>query len=190
MKPGPSFYWPICSKCAGNEPAAKKLAEGAIVVAQAMGYERLELHAREHMEGRSIIRQFQEKLAELSEEDEDVHLADESDEMLRDMARHTMASLELSSDRLPVLEGECLALRMIAQERVGWCRYIQMIQDLTHTKHPATHYHTDPQRRCVCEKHGYESKIESTDAHGVIEAFKQTYCTNAPIVIRRGERKG
>ena len=91
---------------AGNEPAAKKLAEGAIVVAQAMGYERLESHAREHIEGRSIFQQFQEKLTERSKEDEDVHLADESDEMLRDMARHTMASLELSSDRLPVLERE------------------------------------------------------------------------------------
>ena len=79
---------------------------------------------------------------------------------------------------------------MIAQERVGWCRYIQMIQDLTHTRHPATHYRTDPQRMCVCEKHGYESKIESTDAQGVIEAFKQSYCGIAPIAIRRGERVG
>jgi hypothetical protein len=78
---------------------------------------------------------------------------------------------------------------MIARERMGFCRHIGLIQDLRHTAHPATRYVTDPSRACVCEKLGYRSNVESTDAATVIVAFKRTYCDGCPDRDPKGRQR-
>jgi hypothetical protein len=172
----------------GQDQAAKKLAEGAVVVARAMGYRRLELHALEYIEGKTIIQMFQEELAGRNAVDEDVHTADESDENVRAVARFTLDSLGLPPERLPVLEREAASCRLIARERVDFCRHIGLIQDLRHTAHPGTCYATDPSRACVCEKLGYRSNVESTDAETVISAFKRAYCEGCPARDPKGRK--
>jgi hypothetical protein len=160
----------------GQEQAAKNLAEGAVGVARAMGYSRLESHAREYLDGRTLFQIFQAELAKREAVDEDVRIADETDEAVRRMARFSLASLRLPQDRLPVLEREAASLRLIARERVNFCRHIGLIQDLSHTLSPTTCYATDPSHACVCEKLGHRSNVESTDAATVIGAFKRAYC--------------
>jgi hypothetical protein len=161
---------------AGQEGAAKSLAEGALVVAQAMSYARLEAHAGEHITGQTIVRQFEAKLAERQQEDEDVHIADAADEDLRGMARHTLRSIGLPAERLPVVERECFSLRTIARERISWCQHLQLLQNLIHQQSPSTHYRTDPPRVCRCDLHGYTSALEHPDPDTVIAAFKQAHC--------------
>jgi hypothetical protein len=164
----------------GHEQAAKKLAEGAVGVARAMGYSRLESHAREYTDGRTVLQNFEAALAKRKAVDEDVHIAEECDEAMRSMARFSLASLGLPQERLPVLERDADSLRLIARERVDFCRHIGLIQDLSHTLSPATCYATDPSRACVCEKLGHRSNVESTDAATVIGAFKRAYCEACP----------
>jgi hypothetical protein len=165
---------------AGQEGAARGLAEGALVVAQAMSYVRLEAHAREHLTGQTIVRQFEAKVAERQQEDEDVHIADATDEELRGMARHTLGSIALPPERLPVVERECFSLRTIARERITWCRHLQLLQNLLHQQSLSTHYRTDPPRVCRCELHGYTSAIEHPDPDVVIRAFKEAHCAGCP----------
>jgi hypothetical protein len=81
---------------------------------------------------------------------------------------------------LPVIERDMISERDIARERLNWCRHIELIQDLEHTRHPSTHYRQDPDRHCRCAKHGYESLIGSTDWHLVIKSFKMALCLNCP----------
>ena len=170
----------------GQNRAAKKLAEGAVGVARAMGYARLESHAREYLDDRTIFQNFQQTLANRNAVDEDIHIANESDEAVESMARFSMASLGLPQDRLPVLIREAASLRTIARERVDFCRHIGLIQDLKHTWHPVTCYATEPSRACVCEKLGHKSKVESTDAATVITAFKGAYCNSCPHRFPKG----
>jgi hypothetical protein len=153
---------------AGQDQAAKKLAEGAIVIARAMNYPRLESHASEYIEGRTSFQQFRSSLARRRAEDEDVHIANEPDEGVRSVAQFVLDSLELPLDRLPVLVREATSIRTIARERISWCRHLNLIQDLRHTLNPATCYLTDPNRACECEKHRFRSSIEHTDADVVI----------------------
>jgi hypothetical protein len=164
----------------GQGQAAKKLAEGAVVVARAMGYWRLESHALEYIEEATIFQRFQGELAKRKAVDEDVHTADESDEKVRAVARFTLDSLGLPAERLPVLERDADACRQIARERVDFCRHINLVQDLSHTLSPSTCYATDPSRACVCEKLGHKSNVRSTDAPAVISAFKGAYCNGCP----------
>lgn len=164
----------------GQPQAAKKLAEGAVVVARAMGYSRLESHAREYIVDATVFQKFQETLAKRKAVDEDVHTADESDDEVRAIARITLDSLGLPSERLPVLERDAESCRQIARERVDFCRYITLVQNLSHTLSPSMCYATDPSRACVCEKLGHKSNIRSTDAGAVISAFKGAYCNGCP----------
>ena len=160
----------------GNNPAAQKLAEGAVVVAQAMGYGQLEAGARAIIESRSIFKCFTESMANEVSSDEDVNYANAADEFLKGTAEHTLRSLRFPVERLPILEREFVSRRTIARERLHWCRHLQLIQNLAHEQHPSTHFATDPKRACICEEFKYESRIEDTDADAVIAAFKGTYC--------------
>jgi Domain of unknown function (DUF4365) len=164
----------------GQSQAAKNLAESAVVVARAMGYSRLESHALEYIEEATLFQQFQKSVAQRKAIDEDVHTADEPDDTVRAVARFTLESLGLPLDRLPFLERESEACRQIARERVDFCRHLNLIQDLRHTLSPSTCYAIDPDRACVCEKHGHESRIRHPDATAVISGFKGAYCQGCP----------
>ncbi len=161
----------------GQVEAAKGLAEGVLVVAIAMNYQRLESHARDHITGQTMVRQFEAKVIERQLQDEDKILANEPDENIRRLARFYLNSRNLPDSRLPFIERESFSLRTVAQERVNWCRHIQLLQDRRHEQSPFTHYQTDPPRVCHCELHRYESAIAIPDPGTVIAAFKQAYCT-------------
>jgi hypothetical protein len=160
----------------GDRKSAQLLAEEALVVAQAMCFSRLESHAREYTDGPTSFEQFQATIAARRAQDEDMLLANDTDDRLRELALSSLEAMRLPADRLPVAEREWQSLRLIARERVGWCRHINLMQDKSHTLHPATCYLTDPPRFCVCEKHGYEANIRDPDPEAVINAFKKAYC--------------
>ncbi len=86
----------------------------------------------------------------------------------------------LSQERLPVVQRDCFSSRDMAQERIGWCRHIELIQNLGHMQNHQTAYLTDPMRRCICDKHGYQSLIEDSDWTALVQAFKKTYCDGCP----------
>jgi hypothetical protein len=173
----------------GHGQAARNLAEGALVAAEAMSYPRLAGHARDHLDQRTEARQFEALLAERLAVDDDVHLAGETDEVLRGVARHTLDTLGLPADRLPILEREWGYYRAIARERVDWCRHLDLIQDPRSVEEPATYYHDDPPRACRCEKHGYRSTAESPDGAAVIAAFKAAYCASCPDRAPKGRQR-
>lgn len=161
----------------GQVEAAKGLAEGVLEVAIAMNYKRLESHASGHITGQTMVRQFEAKVIERQSQDEDKLLANAPDEIIRRMARFSLNSANLPDSRLPFVERESFSLRTVAQERVNWCRHIQLLQDRRHQQSPITHYQTDPPRVCHCELHRYVSAIAVPDPKTVIAAFKQAYCT-------------
>ena len=160
----------------GEIDSARKLAEECLTFAEAMGYTRLESHARDYTEGPTNFERFQASVAEGRAEDEDVKLAGENDEMLHEVSIHSLRTMGLPADRLPVVERDWHAMRMTAQERVSWCRYLNMKQELGHMKSPATAYETDPARFCVCQKHRYEANVRHSDPAAVIASFKAAYC--------------
>jgi hypothetical protein len=165
---------------AGNREGATALAQEALTVALAMNYPRLESHAREYTDGPTNFERFQSIIAERWAQDEDVLRAEDTDERLLRLARYTLEMMRLPEDRLPVLVRDAQSLRLIAQERLAWCRHINLKQDLTHTLLPQTAYLTDPDRFCVCDKHGHEGRVRHPDPETVINAFKRAYCDGCP----------
>jgi hypothetical protein len=164
----------------GEVDSAKRLAEECLPVAEAMGYKRLDSHAREYTEGPTSFERFQASLTEGRTQDEDMKLANETDEGLHELSIYSLQTIGLPADRLAVVERDWHAMRMTAQERVRWCRYLNMKQELGHMESPVTAYVTDPARFCVCEKHRREANIRHGDPATVINSFKMVYCAGCP----------
>lgn len=164
----------------GNGTAARNMAEGALTTAMAMGYDGLQTLAEAHISGNTRLRLLESLAITRQNEDEDLGRAGQTDEEVRSLAEFTLDLARLPADRLGNVEREVLSQRLIARERLGWCRHIDLVQDLAHEQDRSTHYAIDPPRKCICHKHRYVSAMEDPDGATVIAAFKQAYCAGCP----------
>lgn len=165
---------------AGQETRAREIAQEVLPIAQAMNYSGIEQRAQEHISGQSILHRSATAADDAPARDSDFSLAGYTPAQIRKTASDTLRALDLPSDRLPVLEREFESYSDIARERLRWCRHIDLIQDIRHTRDQATYYSRDPERLVTCQLFGYRSVIGSTDWKALIAAFKQAYCDGCP----------
>jgi hypothetical protein len=161
----------------GDEALAREKAEEVLPIAEAFQFDKVAKEARDHLAGDPFYRQMQRKFLTELDVDPDFREAKFTDEEMGRYADIVLEASGLPRDRLAVVTREVLSFRDIALERVNWCRHIQLIQDLGHTRSPVTYYAYDPERNCYCEKFRLTSKIGSTDWRVLIETFKNTYCS-------------
>jgi hypothetical protein len=155
---------------------AKEIAEDVLRKSKVMGYANLIERAEKQISGQSLQSLVVETTRSKTEQEKVIDLIQESDESLRQNAAQMLRILELPTDRLPILEREYFSYRDKAREKMNWCRYIDLIQDLRHTLGPESHFKTDPTRFCVCNLYGYRSKFGLPDWSAIISAFKISYC--------------
>ncbi len=165
---------------AGKEREAQEMAQGILPKAQAMNYAGLQERAQHIISGKTLWTVREAADADAATKDMDFSLAEYSPKALSKAARDSHKALDLPINRLSVIEREFQSMQDIARERLQWCRYIELIQDLRHTDHPSTYYQTDPERFCICLMHKYQSVIGSTDWRSLVSAFKQAYCSVCP----------
>jgi hypothetical protein len=134
-----------------------------------------------------MLQRFIALATERKAADEDILLANESDDAIRGPARHTLDTLNLPIDRLPVLEREWLYYRLIARERVGWCRHLDLLEGARYSLPPSACFLTDPPRACQCKKHGHMAAIECAEGEVAVNAFKRAYCDGCPDRSPKGQ---
>jgi hypothetical protein len=171
----------------GEEALAKKLAAEVQPIAEAYQFDKIAKEARDHLAGDPFFRQMQRKFLADLDSDPDFREAKFTDEEIGRYAEDVLVASGLPRDRLAVVTREVLSFRDIAQERVSWCRHIQLIQNLGHTGSPLTFYACDPERYCFCEKYGLASKIGDTDWKVLIQTFKDNYCSGCRERSPKGE---
>lgn len=99
---------------AGQTADAQSIAIEVLPIARAMRYGRLEEVARGHVDGQTTFSRFQAMVAERFAGDEDVHIANLSDDELRSVAKFTLQSAQWPTARLPLVEEQCFADRRMA----------------------------------------------------------------------------
>jgi len=162
----------------GDLACAKELAARIWPEAEAMGFADIAERARELLDDRTILMEFERDWNRFKHTDEDISFGNLSDQELRVFARDGLESLGLPPDRLEVLEQYCKSLREVARERSSWCRHLEMLEDMRQTRNPATAFSVLPSRKCVCVKLGYETENVSSDAQALISDLKRLYCGN------------
>jgi len=162
----------------GDLAGAKEVAEQIYPEAEAMGFANIAQRAKELLDDRTMLMEFEREWARVKQTDEDVWFADQSDDKLQRFARDVLQIMYLPPNRLKVIEQYCQSLREVAQERVQWCRHLEMLEDLRQTRDPSTAFSVLPNRKCVCERFCYETEIITSDGDALIRTFKQLYCAS------------
>jgi hypothetical protein len=160
----------------GDAANAKEIGREVYPIASAMGYLRLAERAKDLLDDKTLLMEFERGWIASKDVDDDIwfSLLPEDDLLL--FANSTLRAYALPENRLPVVREYCRSLREIAGERVNWCRHIEMLENLDQTGDPATAYTAAPDRRCSCQLHGYATTIITSDATSLILSFKQLYC--------------
>jgi hypothetical protein len=160
----------------GNPEEAVRIAREVYPIAKAFRFDNLADTASSYIEGKPYYKKMAEDVRARQPYDEDESIASLSDDDLHSLAEHIREASELPPDRLPHLLQECESWRFIARERLHWCKHIELLDDIVHESHPATHFATDPDRYSECDKHGHRSRFGNPDFNLVIKAFKTAYC--------------
>jgi LuxR family maltose regulon positive regulatory protein len=65
---------------------------------------------------------------------------------------------------------------LVAQQKAEWCRHVEIIQDLRHTRSLDTIYRTIPKKWIVCAELGYRSPHPGRSFEELWPLFKGVYC--------------
>lgn len=160
----------------GNIDTTKKLASSTLPKAQALRYAQTEQRALALIKGETHLKTIKEQWEKIETADPDFAVSQWSDADIRKHATGGIQLLGLSPERLVNAEKDYAAMRVNARERIDWCRYFAILQDLTHTKKRESFYAEDPSRICACELLHYRSQIASQEPEILVSAFKRTYC--------------
>jgi hypothetical protein len=167
---------------AGMMDEAKGVAASALTKAQAIGYGQMADAAQELLDGASAVGGLLAARAYMASVDEDIRIASHVEgEFVSSIAKHAQKTLNLPDDRLPQLEQDAKQMFADAKLRVEWCRHIQVVQDLTHTRSVATAYSTPLKFRCRCVPRRLESSKDFLDLSACIAQFKSRACGGCPL---------
>jgi len=96
---------------------------------------------------------------------------------IQDYADFIIETFKVPEERRENVVIEVLCMRDTVIEKSGWCKHIEIQQDLTHTFSPETLYSENPNRRIVCSKFDYFVDKFSPDWDILIKELKDIYCS-------------
>jgi hypothetical protein len=160
----------------GQSEPAREMARTVAQKAEVMLYAGILDHAIRHIEDRWEVLECARQFTEFRSSDDDFSLAERGDDDIRSFARFCLEQHNLPLDRLGAVESECFALRAVAQTHVNWCRHLELMQDLRHTRDAATMYAEVPDQWCHCTELGLNSKARGKDSVQLLEQFKIDHC--------------
>jgi hypothetical protein len=164
----------------GKGDDERALAQGALVIAEAMGYNLLIERARAHLGNHTVYRNAERAIQAQRALDPDVRLASEADDAIRDVARYTVQSVGLPADRLAVVERDWFVQRRMARERLSHCRNLLLLDTTANDRSRATLFRTDPVRACVCDLHKFRSARPRVELDSLLDDFKRDHCSQCP----------
>lgn len=170
----------------GDLGRAKAAAEKLYPEADAMGFKPIAEEAAEVLEGRTLLMRYEQDIAKSDLRHRDQLHANQTDEELSRMAQHLVKIIGSPPAHPKKLLGYMRSFRFIAQQRCAWCRHLQLWEDLTQTKDPATAFSVSPMRKVICEKFKYVSSAESVDVIAIVEDFKRDFCDSCSARDPRG----
>ncbi len=89
-----------------------------------------------------------------------------------------MDSTGWPEDRRQFVEDDIRKLRIFEKEKAGFCKHLIPLQDLRHTRHPATVYSEDTSYTIACDLLRKRTRIGVTEMDVALNSMKSTHCEN------------
>ena len=93
-------------------------------------------HAKRLLDDDTLLLRWERTYQQMRAEDADLKHASQTDEELSRVAAQMLRSTESPPVRLDVIIELLRSFRQISQERVNWCRHLQILEDLTVNRDP------------------------------------------------------
>ena len=103
-------------------------------------------------------------------------LRPDNEDAIRHLTDHIMQSCGWPEDRRRFVEDDVRKMARTEQEQEEYCRHLQPLQNLLHTRSPHTIYASPTKYTCSCTLLGHKTEIETDDIETVIDAMKRVYC--------------
>jgi len=138
--------------------------------------------------GRRIAELEQKEKGDIlfQENSTDDFLLPDNEESIQMMVDFVMQSSGFPEDRRRFVEDDIRKLAESEKEKQDFCRFLQPLQNLTHTQSPHTAYTQKTKYTCSCELLGFRTMIETDDISVAINAMKVTYCNGCEKRKPRG----
>jgi hypothetical protein len=157
---------------------AKAIADDVRPVAEALGLAETAELARKHLAGSTLLQRTDADLRNGREDGQDDYWAGVDDGKIDWYAEQSLSLSQFPGERLPIIRKDVEAMRIIARQRLHWCRHLEQMQMLAHTRSAVTAYASPTLWLRQCLKHKVESPRPDFDFEIVIEQFKKIYCQN------------
>jgi hypothetical protein len=141
-----------------------------------MLYRDLRGSAEDLLRGSSHYRALLGELDRSNQSSQDELYANASDADLHRMAKDMADSFGLPRERSVNIENHLRTQRQMSQERLEWCRHIEMFSKTAHEKSPVTMYREPPEYACHCRLFA-DRLIRADDTWlKALEDFKLRHC--------------
>jgi hypothetical protein len=160
----------------GDRENRNRLAQEALDLANERGLHDTSERARKILEDRFTFSSVVEK-AQQEPDDRDYASMGEEEKalLLEHILRAFAGDADIESIRRSI-ESDIDDRIAAAKQRVEWCQYVQIIQNLEHTQSLETMYRTIPEKWIICIKLGYESPNPGNSFEELWPMFKGIYC--------------
>jgi tetratricopeptide (TPR) repeat protein len=171
----------------GRTDEAKKVATAVLAEAEPLKFVDIVDMARGHITGDTLFARFRQQCVQFLGSDRDFEYARLTDGELSAAATEVAAHGGIPPERIPVIVQSLKHDQLAARERIGFCRHLDLLEDRQQTAFPQTAYMELPRRRCVCNKHGHQTRIITSNGPALINALKLQYCPSCPDRSPKGE---
>lgn len=161
----------------GTIESAHRLAGEIVPIADALGMQQVVSRARDLLKGDSHWARFDQEIKRSASVDDDVDYANWSDVKIEEYARAMASHMDLPESRLPNVLEDVTNLRAAAIVRIQWCRHVQLLQHLAHTRSWITKYARPCDYLARCEFYQFEVRAWDGKAQSAIEMLKSQYCS-------------
>jgi hypothetical protein len=161
-----------------RQEEAIAIASDIFGIARGMGYDDQAAVAEALITGKSDYRTLVNRMK--NPPDTDQAMSQMSDGDVRSFAESCIEAMEIPPDRLPMVERACGFFREIAQEKMNWCRHLELLEDKRHMASVQTRYRNYPNWKAACALKRIQGSHFSTDARHVLDVFKGCNCIGCP----------
>jgi hypothetical protein len=113
----------------GETSQARAIAAAVLPIAQVMDYCAIVADAQRHLSGTSTWSTVDARIAASTNDNQDMQIADQTDEQLLRFSRQLLSMLELPSERINIVVQHARCMRDLSRERVTWCRFLYLTDE-------------------------------------------------------------
>jgi tetratricopeptide (TPR) repeat protein len=153
-----------------------RLAKEALKIIGTSGFVEIIQRANRILENQGTFTALLESIDDISEDETLANLGEKGKSSYVNTFLQSFSGEVEAEMRREAIASDVDDMVAAAKQRIEWCRHVQIIQDLRHTRSLDTMYRSIPDKLIVCMELGYQSPNSGHSFEKLWPMFKGVYC--------------